>query len=83
MRISLLLKLAISFLITLALPLSLLVLIPSAGWALESEFKGQLSGWINENYDQESWNNLIGVRYVPDITLASSWESEKQIHLLI
>jgi len=78
-----LLKLAISFLITLALPLSLLVLIPSAGWALESEFKGQLSGWINENYDQESWNNLIGVRYVPDITLASSWESEKQIDLNI
>ena len=70
--------LKLAFALALTLPC---IFISSVGWSLEIEFKGQLSGWSNENYDQESWYNSSGLRYIPDFTIAPTWEGDKQVDL--
>jgi len=37
--------------------------------ALEWDFSGQLSGWMTEINDHDSWQNSLGLLYIPQISL--------------
>lgn len=38
-------------------------------YALESDFRGQLSGWTIETRNENSWENNTGLRYIPLLSL--------------
>jgi hypothetical protein len=38
-------------------------------YALDADFRGQVSGWTIETRDQEEWRNNSGLRYIPQLTL--------------
>ena len=41
-------------------------------WALESDFRGQLSGWTMAAKEDSAWATRFGLRYVPQLTLKKS-----------
>ncbi|MBW2324128.1 MAG: hypothetical protein JRF41_11545 [Deltaproteobacteria bacterium] len=37
--------------------------------ALEWDYSGRLSGWITETTDHDSWQNSLGLLYIPQVSL--------------
>ncbi|MFH1934375.1 MAG: hypothetical protein ABIN18_22740 [Pseudomonadota bacterium] len=44
--------------------------------ALESDFRGQLSGWTIESRNQDRWENNTGLRYIPQLNLTHSLDED-------
>lgn len=44
--------------------------------ALESDFRGQLSGWTIESRNQDRWENNSGLRYIPLLSLTHSLDED-------
>ncbi|MBU2548838.1 MAG: hypothetical protein KKB20_10530 [Proteobacteria bacterium] len=45
-------------------------------WALDSEFSGQLSGWVSAVEVQREWEHHLGLRYIPQISLRKPWTGD-------
>lgn len=45
-------------------------------FALDADFRGQISGWTIESRVQDEWRNNSGLRYIPQLTLEQSVNEE-------
>ena len=48
------------------------MLYPNTANALEWDFSGQLSGWTIQVRRQGTWENISGLRYIPQLTVSQS-----------
>jgi len=55
------------------------IILPGSIYAMEYDFKGQLSGWTIEAQSQETWQNNTGLRYIPEVSLNQSLNSDSFI----